>query len=211
MYKRVTEPHKGNTFGNIGEARRYAAEVERWKSLYGGFLRKWRELGVTGNYLEIGSGPGVMATTIARENPDVHITGVDLSTDMVTVAEEYIRREGLGERVRFVAGDAMDADLLRSLGKFDLIYSTLSMHHWEKPAQVIQNLMTSLSDGGTLFIYDLRRVWWLYWIRTREGFFDSIRAAFLPGEIRDMLCNLGIISFEVRSEFPCMLSVIVRR
>jgi SAM-dependent methyltransferase len=128
----------------------------------------------------------------------------------VTVAREYIQRKALADRVQFVVGDSVDADLLRSLGTFDLIYSTLSLHHWENPEQVIRNLLDVLADDGVLFIYDLRRVWWLYWIRANEGFFDSIRAAYLPGELRAMLQKLGVAQYEVRKEFPFMLSMIVR-
>lgn len=210
MSKRVAEVHQGDTFGGIEEARRYAAEAEQWQFLYRGFLRKLRSLGITGRYLEIGSGPGVMAAAIAQGSPDVHITGVDLSRDMVGIAREYVERKGLDGRITFVVGDAADANLLRSLGRFDLIYSTLSLHHWEKPEQVIRNLMSALADGGTLVIYDLRRVWWLYWIRADEGLFDSIRAAYLPDELRDVLRELGIARFEVRREFPFMLSAVIR-
>jgi SAM-dependent methyltransferase len=210
MCSRIAEVHQGDTFGSIEAARRYAAEAERWQTLYGGFLKKLRRLGVTGRYLEIGPGPGVMTSTIARENSDVHITGVELSQDMVTIARDYVGRRGLEERVQFVVGDAMDTDLLQSLGQFNLIYSTLSMHHWENPKQVIRNLMNVLVDDGTLFIYDLRRVWWLYWIRADEGFFDSVRAAYLPGELREMLQQLNIADFEVKREPPCMLSAIIR-
>jgi SAM-dependent methyltransferase len=210
MYQRVAEVHQGDTFGGIEAARRYAAEAEQWQFLYGGFRKKLRRLGIVGRYLEIGSGPGVMTAAIAQENPGVHITGVDLSRDMVSIAREYVQGKELDGRIRFVTGDAANAGLLRSLGRFDLIYSTLSMHHWENPRQVVRNLVNALAEGGAIVIYDLRRVCCLYWIRADEGLFDSIRAAYLPDEVREMLRELGVGRFEVRREFPFMLSAIIR-
>jgi predicted O-methyltransferase YrrM len=68
------------------------------------------------------------------------ITGVEMSPDMVTVAREVVERAGLADRIRFLVGDAGDKSVFGSLGQFDLIYSTFSLHHWKDPKRVIRNL-----------------------------------------------------------------------
>jgi SAM-dependent methyltransferase len=209
--KRIAEPQQGAITGTES-VRRYAEEAENWTiRLYSRFLQELKSLGIQGRYLEVGAGPGVLAAIIARDNPDVQITAVELSPDMVSVAGEYVRNKDLQDRIQFVVGDATDEDLINSLGKFDVIYSTLSMHHWEDAKKAIRNFTRAVADGGTVLIYDLRRVWWLYWIPVRSGFLDSIRAAYLEPEIREMLQCLGVESYEVKKMFPFMQLIVVRK
>ena len=78
------------------------------------------------------------------------------------------------------------------------MYATYALHHWEDAETVIGNLLRATADGGTLLIHDLRRVWWLYWVPSREGFFTSIRAAYTPEEARDLLDGIAPGRYEVR-------------
>jgi SAM-dependent methyltransferase len=210
MFERVVESHQERPFG-AESARRYAEMAEKLPIQYKGFLQELGALGIGGRYLEIGPGPGVLAATIAQSNPDVQITGVELSPDMASVAREYVGGKGLEDRVQFVVGDAEDGDLINVLGKFDLVYGTYTLHHWKDPKKVIRNLIGAVADGGVLYLYDLRRVWWLYWLPIRNGFWDSIRAAYVAKEIRGMLRELGIDRCEIKRVFPFMQSIIVRK
>ena len=81
----------------------------------------------------------------------------------------------------------------------------------EKPKKVIRNLIRAVADDGVLYLHDLRRVWWLYWVPPYNGFFKSIRAAYLPKEARGMLRELGMDGYEIKREFPFMQSIIVRK
>jgi hypothetical protein len=76
---------------------------------------------------------------------------------------------------------------------------------------VIDNLMACLTDYGVLYLYDLRRVWWLYWVPVHNGFFNSIRAAYVRGEIKEMLEGLRIECYDIKNEFPFMQSIIIRK
>jgi SAM-dependent methyltransferase len=207
--QRIAEPQQGAITGPEN-VRRYAQEAESWTIMYREFLRELKSLGLRGRYLEVGSGPGVLASIIAQDNPDVQITAVELSPDMVAFAREYVTGKGLQERIQFVVGDATDGELIGSLGEFDLVYSTLSMHHWQHPEKAIRNFTNVVADGGAILIYDLRRVWWLRWIPARGGFLDSVRASYLEPEIREMLQSLGVGSFEVREVFPFMQLIVIR-
>ena len=213
MPKRI-ESHEEAILG-IENARQYAEMAKKSaKVMYGSFLKHVKSLDVKGGeYLEVGAGPGILATMIAEDNPDVHITAVEISSDMVTVAREYIEERKLEDRIRFVTLDATDEELVEELGEFDLIYSTLAMHHWKDPEKVISNLLKVVGADGVLYIHDLRRVWWLYYLPLHNsGFIDSIRAAYTPDEIKTIFQRLGIDRYEIKRAFPYfMQSIIVRK
>ena len=212
MFKRIEESHQERTFGGgIDFSRQYGEIAKKRAVQYEGFLKELNSLGIKGQYLEIGAGPAVLAVTIVQNYPDVQITAVDLSQENVSVAEKYVGSKGLQDRIQFVVGDGEDEDLINTLGKFDLVYGTFTLHHWKDPRKVIRNLTHAVADGGVLYLYDLRRVWWLYWVPIHSGFWDSIRAAYIPKEVRGMFHDLGVDQYEIKSVFPFMQSIIVRR
>lgn len=102
--------------------------------------------------LDVGTGPGVLVDEIARRRPDVRLTGVDLSPDMVAAAERNLRR--FGDRVTMRVGDV--TDLPFPDGSFDLIVSSFSLHHWDHPEAAVPELARVLRPGGRIYIYDAR-------------------------------------------------------
>jgi release factor glutamine methyltransferase len=71
--------------------------------------------------VDVGTGSGVIALTLAAEFPEAEIVAVDLSEDALALARENAERLGLSDRVRFVR-----SDLLGNVeGIFDLIAANL--------------------------------------------------------------------------------------
>ena len=71
--------------------------------------------------LDVGTGSGVIALTLAAAWPEALVEAVDISPDALTLARENAARHGLTERVTFTPGD-----LLTSVsGEFDLIVANL--------------------------------------------------------------------------------------
>ena len=211
MSKRIVEQGQDDFFG-IESARTYAehAKAPMMRRGYNVFVDRIAELGLGGRFLEIGAGPAVLTTTIAEAMPEVRITAIELSPDMITVAREHVENEGLGDRIDLIEGDATDAQTISQLGQFDLVFSSYSLHHWDDPKVVIPNALSAVVPGGVLLIHDLRRVWWLYWIPSQDGFIASIRAAYTPAEIGDLLAKVGIEQYEIKNG-SFYLSVVVRR
>jgi ubiquinone/menaquinone biosynthesis C-methylase UbiE len=176
---------------------------------YRAFLKNLQSLEVEGRYLEIGAGPGVLAVEIARTHPEVEITAVEISPDMATVGGEYAAENGLDDRIEFVIGDAEDVGLIDSLGEFNLVYCAYTLHHWVDAAKTISNLSCAVANDGVLYLYDLRRVRWLYWVPIHNGFFKSIRAGYTPAEVRSMLRGIGFEGFIIKNEFPFMQSIFI--
>jgi ubiquinone/menaquinone biosynthesis C-methylase UbiE len=107
-----------------------------------------------GKVLDAGTGPGTLAREIALRQPQLQVYGIDLSEDMIRLAREHAKREQLEERVHFAIGDV--AHLPYPDHYFDLIVSTISMHHWYELEQPLRDLYRVLRPGGRLWIYDFR-------------------------------------------------------
>ncbi len=69
--------------------------------------------------LDIGTGSGAIAISLAKIVKDAEVTAVDISTEALAIAERNAER--LGAKVRFVEADALGD--LSHLGEFDIIVS----------------------------------------------------------------------------------------
>ena len=102
--------------------------------------------------LDVGTGPGRLPVEIARRNPQVWVTGLDVSPRMIEAARAAIEP---GQQVIAEVGDV--GRLPYRDGSVDLVVSTLSQHHWPDPAAALAELSRVLAPGGRIWIYDLRR------------------------------------------------------
>ncbi len=102
--------------------------------------------------LDVGTGPGVLLTELARRRPDLHLVGgVDLSADMVSAAQRNLSE--FGGRATAQQGDVVDLPF--AAGAFDLVVSSFSSHHWDDPpAAAVPELARVLRPGGRLYVYD---------------------------------------------------------
>jgi SAM-dependent methyltransferase len=131
----------------------------------GGFFarvaRDLAELAPRARVLEVGSGPGRLAARLAELAPELRITGVDITPEMVARANALAARSGVADRVAFQVGDV--AALPFPDATFDVVVSTLSLHHWRDPARGLAEIYRVLRPGGVARIYDL-----VDWIRQFE-------------------------------------------
>jgi release factor glutamine methyltransferase len=58
--------------------------------------------------VDVGTGSGAIALTLAAEDERLDVVGVDVSPGAVAVASENARRLGLEKRARFLCGDLLD-------------------------------------------------------------------------------------------------------
>jgi 2-polyprenyl-3-methyl-5-hydroxy-6-metoxy-1,4-benzoquinol methylase len=205
---RIVENHQ-DFFLDNKNANKYLEELKKSsKARFLHFLSSLKKLNISGKYLEIGCGPGILTKMIARQHPTVIIIANDISTEMIELAKQDLDEE-LKTRIKYMVGNACKIESLKDLGKFDLIYSTFTMHHWENAKIAIQNLYSMLKENGLLYIHDLKRVFWLYYIKSQNGFFSSIRASYKPREIREILNNIGINTYKIKTIFPYFMQAIV--
>jgi SAM-dependent methyltransferase len=105
--------------------------------------------------LEVGCGPGRLSIQLARRH-GLEVTGLDLDPAMVERARANTDRLGNGaeRRPSFVVGDV--ASLAFPHESFDLVVSTLSMHHWADPAAGLAEIGRVLRPGARALIWDFR-------------------------------------------------------
>ena len=77
--------------------------------------------GAAKRVLDVGTGSGVIALTLAAEWPQAQVEALDLSPDALALAHENAARHGLAERVRFAHSDL----LAEVTGEFDLVVANL--------------------------------------------------------------------------------------
>lgn len=149
---RITDRMAGHGSFAGPASRRYAFLARRL--LRGVYRRIAEDVALTAppsaSVLDVGTGPGVLLAEIARQRPDLRITGIDPSTDMVTSANRTI--SGFGDRVTALVDDV--ADLEFPDASFDLVVATFSMHHWDDIAAAVPELARVLRPGGRVYIYD---------------------------------------------------------
>ena len=70
--------------------------------------------------LEAGCATGAISLILAQRYRNVNVTGVDIQPELVQIANLNAENNNLSDRVRFIAGDIRDKNLLPS-GKFDAV------------------------------------------------------------------------------------------
>jgi ubiquinone/menaquinone biosynthesis C-methylase UbiE len=102
--------------------------------------------------LDVGTGPGVLLAELARLRPDLKLTGIDLSPDMIAAADRNLAP--YEDRASAQVGDVTQLPFADR--SFELIVSSLSLHHWDDPDAAVMELARVLRPGGRINIYDFR-------------------------------------------------------
>ena len=102
--------------------------------------------------LDLGCGTGQLAARLAQRVPHGTVLGVDPAEEMIRVARRRHRRR---DNLRFEVGssEAIPADA----GAFDVVASTISFHHWTRPAESLRDIARVLRPNGRVLILDLCR------------------------------------------------------
>jgi ubiquinone/menaquinone biosynthesis C-methylase UbiE len=108
-----------------------------------------------GAAVDLGCGPGQLVIALAHQALGLHVTGIDLSDEMLAQAQENALRAGLADQVSFRLGDAQQIPFPDC--SLDLAVSTLSLHHWSDPVSVLNEIARVVRPGGSFLVFDLRR------------------------------------------------------
>jgi SAM-dependent methyltransferase len=102
---------------------------------------------------DVGCGLGWSSIGMALAYPKVTVDGLDLDATSVEIARRNVADAGLGDRVRFVVGDAASPDLE---GRYDLITWLESFHDMAHPVRILSAFRRLLADGGSILIVDMK-------------------------------------------------------
>jgi ubiquinone/menaquinone biosynthesis C-methylase UbiE len=174
LYSRRTRErvvsHEGLDDPDVAQAFNRIATMPQMRLLRWYVVRRSVAVKQAGQAADLGSGPGHLVISLARAAPDLRVTGIDLSDEMLQQGGEYARTSCLEDRIDFKKGDAAQIPLPDD--SLDLVVSTLSLHHWSDPVGALDEIARVLRPGGAFLVCDLCRdmsapFYMLLWFVTR--------------------------------------------
>jgi 2-polyprenyl-6-hydroxyphenyl methylase/3-demethylubiquinone-9 3-methyltransferase len=115
-------------------------------------------------FLDIGSGSGLFS--LAARRLGARVVSFDYDPQSVACTAQLKDRYFPGDDKWVVTeGSVLDADFVKSLGSFDVVYSWGVLHHTGSMWQAMKNAQLAVADQGVLFIaiyndQGLVSTWW---------------------------------------------------
>jgi ubiquinone/menaquinone biosynthesis C-methylase UbiE len=103
-----------------------------------------------GSVLDVACGPGILSAALAKIARDV--VALDLTPQMLTKAAQRCSEAGLNN-VTFREGNATELPFANAA--FDAVVTRLSVHHFDRPKRVIEEIFRVLRPGGTFVLADV--------------------------------------------------------
>ena len=159
----------------------------------------------SGLALEVGPGPGYLGLEWLKLTQESMLKGLDISPDMIKIAEKNAEEYGLSDRVEYVLSSGEKIPFEHNM--FDAVFTNGSLHEWSEPQKTFDEIWQVLKPGGRVFISDLRRdmsflIRWFLWINTkpkeiRPGLISSINAAYTPDELGELIKGTNLAQCKV--------------
>ena len=116
--------------------------------------------------MDIATGTGDLAIAMAKRIDDVRIMGVDLSEEMLRVAQGKVLKLGMAERISLTKGDAENLDMVAS-ESVDAVTVAFGVRNFENLEHGLGELYRTLKPGGKLIVLEFsiprnKLVKWVY-------------------------------------------------
>ena len=150
--KRILEPEVMDT---IEEARAY--DDMDFLEVNTAFVNRLIDLGISdGHFLDLGTGTARIPIILAKRVPNVQITAIDLSSNMLNIGQKHVNQAELTNRILLEKADAKNLPYTNQ--SFDGVFSNSIIHHIPNPSSVILEIKRVLKPQGLLYIQDLLRL-----------------------------------------------------
>lgn len=178
------------------------------------FVKRFSQLfgpDFAGEVLDLGCGPGNIALRMVRAFPSCTVTGLDGSAAMLDIARTRaaaLKQEAF--RIRFV--EAILPTTVLPMRSADAVVSNSLLHHLHDPSMLWLTLRQVAVRGSPVLIMDLRRPATeadaQRIVEThasgepeilRKDFYNSLLAAFEPGEVMEQLQRVGLQGLSVET------------
>jgi len=110
--------------------------------------------------LDVGCGTGRLLRATEDLFPGARLEGVDAAAEMVRYAQAALPT---GSRIRFQ--NAVAEKLPFGNAEFDLVFSTMTFHHWADQRAGIAEVARVLAPGGRWLLADFIATGWMRYVR----------------------------------------------
>ena len=122
--------------------------------------KRWRRKAVRmlapcGELLDVAVGTGDLAFEIIRQRKAEHVTGADLSVEMMSIGREKARARNMSERVSFEEAGAMS--LPYADGRFDAVTCAFGVRNFSDREAGLNEMRRVLRPGGQLMVLEFSR------------------------------------------------------
>lgn len=149
-------PHEIEKFGS--QAERWWDETGEFKTLHQvnplrlQFIQQ--HASIDGKHLvDVGCGGGILTEGLAKAG--AHALGIDLSQDLIDIADLHGLESGVDAHYRLISAEALAAE---QAGAFDHVTCMEMLEHVPDPAAIIQACAQLVKPGGKVFFSTLNRV-----------------------------------------------------
>lgn len=161
--------------------------------------------------LEIGPGPGWAGIFLLQERNDILLDAIEASPDMIRVAGNNAKNEGVAGQVNYMQGVVENMQNITE-NNYDLVISRESLHHWDDPEKGFKEISRVLKPDGKLYIEDHRRdigffakcivniIGPLMAGKMAKYWKSSINAGYTPEEIEKMIEKLERKNWAVNAD-----------
>lgn len=116
--------------------------------------------------MDIATGTGDLAIAMAKRVDRIQILGIDLSEEMLRIAQQKIQKQGLEERIMLEKGDAENLHMVAN-ESIDAVTVAFGVRNFENLEQGLSELYRTLKPGGKLVVLEFstprnRVVRWVY-------------------------------------------------
>lgn len=205
----ISEMANARQFAEVMGSNRFRLES------YQRLAREAVEMGIPykGKVLDMGTGPGFVAIEVAKllKGTGGQVVGMDLSGAMLALAAENAKSAGVDGILTWREGD--NGAMLFDDGEFDFVISNDSLHHWDDPLLVFDEIARVLKDDGQCIIHDSKRLqhWWPWLFvkmisltiprNFRIHWWNSIRSSYTPDELRAILGRSRLTGWWIEEDF----------
>lgn len=157
--------------------------------------------------LEVGCGVGAQTAILLRRFPKLRITGIDLSHEQLSAAQDYLSSLPVAEG-RFQLHHMDATDLKFEKESFEAAFFCWILEHVPSPAAVIQEVFRVLKPGAqvvasevmnfSFFLDPYSPSIWRFWLEFNDYQYENAGDPFVGVKLGELLTAAGFA--EVRTE-----------
>lgn len=165
------------------------------------------------SFLDIGTGTALIPVELCQRLTSALVSAIDMSDAMLRIAARNVTTAGLAESIRLENRDGKHTGY--PVATFDVVISNSIIHHIPDPRCAFSEMLRVVRSGGALFVRDLLRpeseqqlvalvaryaeppaeargALRDMYVRQRDLFEASLRAALTVAEVRAIVASLGV-------------------